>query len=123
MSQVLKKPYECLICKQQIRIAKIDNVPPGQKKKWKKYELDGVTLHVCHKQQPPEQSAATKEEEKQQPTVLIQKEPPTVAIADLADQVAELKSQIKTLVTQLQLMRQLCNSHIALKDKLMYKHQ
>jgi hypothetical protein len=95
-SQVLQKPYECLTCKKQIRIAKIDNVPPGQKKKWEKYELDGVTLHVCHKQQP----------EQSESTVRIQKEPPTVAIADLADEVSELKSQIKSLVTQIQPLRQ-----------------
>jgi hypothetical protein len=42
----LQNPYECLTCKRQIRIAKIDNVTAGQKKKWEKYELDGVTLHV-----------------------------------------------------------------------------
>jgi hypothetical protein len=67
MAQVLRKSYDCLTCHKQIRIAKIDNVPPGQKKKWEKYELDGVTLHVCHKQQP-EQSATT-EEGKKQPVV------------------------------------------------------
>ena len=61
MAQVLEKSYECLTCHKQIRIAKIDNVPGGQKKKWKKCELDGFTLHVCCKQQPPEQSAATRE--------------------------------------------------------------
>jgi hypothetical protein len=65
MAQVLQKSYDCLTCHKQIRIAKIDNVPADQKKKWKKYELDGVTLHVCHKQ--PERLAATKG--KQQPVV------------------------------------------------------
>jgi len=30
-------------------------VSAGQKKKWEKYELDGVTEHICHKQQQPEQ--------------------------------------------------------------------
>jgi hypothetical protein len=25
-------------------------VPAGQKKKWDKFEMDGVTPHVCHKQ-------------------------------------------------------------------------
>jgi hypothetical protein len=62
---VLQKSYECLTCHKQIRIAKIDNVPAGQKKKWEKYELDGITLHVCHKH-PPNQ-LATKEQPKQQP--------------------------------------------------------
>jgi hypothetical protein len=41
-----QKLYECLTCKRQIRIANIDNVTAGQKKKWEKYELDGVTLHL-----------------------------------------------------------------------------
>ena len=59
----------------------------------------GVILHICHKQQPsPEQSESS--------AALIQKEPPTVAIADLADEIAELKLQIKSLITQMQLMRQ-----------------
>jgi hypothetical protein len=51
MAQVFQKSYECLNCKQQIRITKIDNVAAGQKKKWEKYELDGVTEHICHKHQ------------------------------------------------------------------------
>jgi hypothetical protein len=75
-------------CKQQIRIAKIDNVPPGQKKKWEKYELDGFTLHVCRKQQP-EQSAATKG--KQQPVVSN----------DLSKEIAAIKAQLLVLVSRL----------------------
>jgi hypothetical protein len=65
MAQVFQKPYECLGCKQQIKIAKIDNVPAGQmKKKWDKFELDGVTPHVCRKseQQPPASSDSLKKE-------------------------------------------------------------
>ena len=43
-------------CGQQIRIAKIDNPGPDAKKKWDKFELDGVTPHICrqHKQQQPQ---------------------------------------------------------------------
>ncbi len=85
----------CLGCGQQIRIAKIDSVSPGQKKKWEKYKLEGATLHVCHKQQP----------EQSESVVLTQKEPPAVAISDLADEVTELKSQIKGVVIQIRLMR------------------
>jgi hypothetical protein len=91
-SQVLQKPYECLTCKQQIRIAKIDNVPEGQKKKWKKYELDGVTLHVCRKQ--PEQLAATKG--KQQ----------SVVSNDLSKEVAAIKAQLLLLVSKLDRIEQ-----------------
>jgi hypothetical protein len=45
-------------------------------------------------------------EQSESSAVLIQKEPPTVAIAGLADEVSELKSQIKSLVSQVQLIRQ-----------------
>jgi hypothetical protein len=94
-SQVLQKPYECLTCKKQIRIAKIDNVPAGQKKKWEKYELDGVTLHVCHKPQPPEQSA-TKEQPKQQPVVSN----------DLSKEIAAIKAQLLLLISRLDRIEQ-----------------
>jgi hypothetical protein len=40
-----------MTCGQQIKIAKIDNAGPNSKKKWDKYELDGITLHVYHKPQ------------------------------------------------------------------------
>jgi electron transfer flavoprotein alpha/beta subunit len=77
----------------QIRIAKIDNVSPGQKKKWDKYELDRITLHVCHsRQKPPEQSAATKEEEERQQPVVSN---------DLFKEVAAIKAQLLVLVSRL----------------------
>jgi hypothetical protein len=47
LAQVLAKEYECMTCHAQIRISKIDNVAPDAKKKWNKFELDGVTPHVC----------------------------------------------------------------------------
>jgi hypothetical protein len=86
MAQVLQKSYDCLTCHKQIRIAKIDNVPPGQKKKWEKYELDGVTLHVCHKQQQPEQ-------QKQQQL-------------DVSKEVAAIKAQLLLLVSRLDRIEQ-----------------
>jgi hypothetical protein len=67
----------------------MDNVPAGQKKKWEKYELDGVTSHVCRKQ-PPEQSA-TKEQPKQQPVVSN----------DLSKEVAAIKAQYLVMVSRL----------------------
>ncbi len=86
---MLQKSYECLTCHKQIRIAKIDNVPAGQKKKWEKYELDGITLHECHKH-PPNQSA-TKEQPKQQPVVSN----------DLSKEVAAIKAQLLVLLSRL----------------------
>jgi hypothetical protein len=47
MAQVLAKDYECLTCHKPIKIAKLVNVPVGQKKKWERFELDGVTPHQC----------------------------------------------------------------------------
>ena len=99
-SQVLQKPYDCLTCKQQIRIAKIDNVPAGQKKKWEKYELDGVTLHVCRKQ-PLEQSAA-KEQPKQQPVVSNH----------LLKEVAAIKTMLLVLVSRLDRIEAELQTHI-----------
>lgn len=75
-----------MTCGQQIKIAKIDNAGPNSKKKWDKYELDGKTPHVCKK-------------EKQQQL-------PKSELADLRDEIADLKAYIKTLVTQVQLLRQ-----------------
>ena len=83
---MLQKSYECLACKKEIRIAKIDNVPAGQKKKWEKYELDGVTEHICRKQQRLEQSA-TKEQPKQQ--------------LDVSKEIAAIKTQLLILVSRL----------------------
>ena len=99
MAQVLQKPYECLTCKQQIRIAKIDNVPAGQKKKWEEYELDGVTLHVCRKQ--PEQLAATKG--KQQ----------SVVSNDLSKEIAAIKAQLLVLASTLDGIEAELKTHVS----------
>jgi hypothetical protein len=93
LAQVLQKQYDCLTCHKQIRIAKIDNVPAGQKKRWEKYELDGVTLHVCHKQQP-EQLAATKGKQH------------SVVSNDLSKEVAEIKAQLLVIVSRLDRIKQ-----------------
>ena len=93
MSQVLAKVYDCKTCNKPIRIAKIDNVPPGQKKKWEKYELDGITLHLCRKKQQPEQLAAT--EEKQ-----------LVVSNDLFKEVPAIKAELLELVSRLDRIEQ-----------------
>lgn len=92
MSQVLQKPYECFGCKQQIRISKIDNVPPGQKKKWIQYELDGVTEHKCQgkQQQPPQQPPRQ----------------PTTTTTDLSKEVATIKAHLQGLVSRLERIEQ-----------------
>jgi hypothetical protein len=65
MSQVLQKPYDCLGgCGAQIRLAKIEGAGPDAKKKWDKYELDGVTPHVCKKKQHQQQRYFVAEEKR-----------------------------------------------------------
>ncbi len=93
MSQIQQpKTFTCFKCGKSIKLRrKADNSG------WIRFDLDGATTHECEKKKKqPEQSSPA--------AALIQKEPPTVAIADLADEVAELKSQIKSLVTQIELI-------------------
>jgi hypothetical protein len=87
MSQqvVLQKPYDCLSCHAQIRLAKIDGAGPEAKKRWNKLELDGVTPHTCNKKAQPEE----KEEQKQQSE-------------DLSKTVSEIKAQLQVMVTKLE---------------------
>ena len=55
----------------------------------RKEELDGITLHVCHKQQP--EQLPTKEPEEQQP-----------AVSDkLSKEIAAIKAQLLELVSRL----------------------
>jgi hypothetical protein len=63
----------------------------GSKKRWNKLELDGKTEHVCYK---------TNEQQQDQKTL------PKSELEDIRDEIADLKAHIKTLVTQMQLMRQ-----------------
>jgi flagellar capping protein FliD len=95
MAQVIQKPYECLGCKQQIRISKIENVAPGQKKKWDKFELDGITPHVCHK---PNQ---------QQEQPLVQQQQLSSNINNkLSKEIAAIKAQLLDLVSRLDRLEQ-----------------
>jgi hypothetical protein len=93
MSQLLQNPYECLTCKQQILLEKIDPFPAGSKKRWNKLQIDGVTPHICHK---------TSDQQQQQQD---QQKLPKSELEDVRDEIADLKAY-ETLVTQVQLMRQ-----------------
>jgi hypothetical protein len=96
MAQVLAKEYECHTCKRVIRISKIENVPARQRRKWDRFELDGVTPHVCKPK---------REQQKQQP----QPQPIPLSegpqIAALAHEVSELRAEVKILIAQVQGLR------------------
>jgi cell division protein FtsB len=85
----LQKTFECLTCKQDIKLArKEDNSG------WDKFNLDG-SPHV----HPPK---------KNQQHAQIQ---------TLADEVGELKAQIKILISQVQMLRSDCKELKERKDK------
>jgi hypothetical protein len=67
MSQVFQKTYDCLTCGKQIRLSKIDNPGPNEKKHWLKYEVDGRTIHKCGKREVLAQVADEKEEKIEPP--------------------------------------------------------
>jgi hypothetical protein len=71
---------ECLTCHKPIKLSKIDNAGPNARKKWERFELDGVTPHQCKKQE---------QDERQEP---IPK--PPVQQVDNSPQIAELSKQI-----------------------------
>jgi hypothetical protein len=98
MSQLLQKPYDCMTCGQQIKISKIDNVSPDAKKKWNKFELDGVTPHVCSKQ---------KKDEQQQEQPLVQQQQLSSNINNkLSKEIAAIKAQLLDLVSRLDRLEQ-----------------
>jgi|ERR687891_77606 hypothetical protein len=92
MSQVLQKPYECYGCKQQIRISKIDNVQPGQKKQWLQFEMDGITPHNCKPQQQSQQQQQTRFEQRSE-------------LAAIQKELAANTALLKTLISQVQYLR------------------
>jgi hypothetical protein len=87
MAQVLAKEYECLTCYEPIKIAKLDNVPAGQKKKWERFQLDGITPHQC---------AVNKKEAAKMAA------PTTTATTDLSKEIAAIKAQLQTAVMKLE---------------------
>ncbi len=101
-SQVLQKSYECLTCKKQIRIAKIDNAGPNAKKRWQKYELDGLTAHICFKEEAEE--SATKETPKQQPSPESQKLSGDYLLATLAENLSLQSNKIDGLQKEIQML-------------------
>lgn len=106
MSQVLQRPYDCKICGQQIRLSKIDNVSPDAKKKWNKFELDGVTVHVCSIKKQQQQSPPPIPPPQQQPSVSSETTS-TDASKEIAavERIEQLERKIDTLIAQIQMLR------------------
>ena len=98
MAQVLAKEYECLTCHEPIKIAKLDNVPPGQKRKWERFETDGVTPYQCKKQEQDERQEPI-------PKPPMQQVDSGPQIAELTKQVSDLKETINLLISQIQMLR------------------
>ncbi len=96
MAQVLTKEYECLTCHKPIKISKIDNVPAGQKKKWERFELDGVTPHRCPKK---------KEEQAAIPATATVMDSDPSQIAALSEEVKGLRETVNVMISQIQGLR------------------
>jgi hypothetical protein len=97
MAQVLSREFDCLTCHEPIRIAKIANPAPSQRKKWERFELDGVTPHKCKKKEQ-EQDAAIP------PAAVLQLDNGSQTAA-LTEQVKELKDTVNVLISQIQMLR------------------
>jgi hypothetical protein len=114
MSQVLQKPYECYGCKQQIRISKIDNVQPGQKKQWLQFEMDGITVHVCKKKEQEQPSSSTT-------TIIGVKDAPIEKIgskllvpnSDITKEIAAIKAQLLVFVSRLDRIEKELQTHVS----------
>jgi hypothetical protein len=89
----LAKEYECLTCHKPIKISKIDNPAPNQKKKWLKFELDGVTPHKC----------IAKKQNQQQTS--------TTATSDMSREITAIKAHLLGLVSRVDSIEQQMLKH------------
>ena len=96
MAQVLAKEYECLTCHMPIKIAKLDNPAAGQKKKWERFELDGVTPHQYKKKEEEEQPITTAA------AAVLDNGP---QLAELTKQLSDLKETVNIMISQIQMLR------------------
>jgi hypothetical protein len=85
MSQLLQKPFTCFGCNKQVKLQRSDD-----NTKWLKFEEDGVTVHQCDKKQ----KAILRRQQQEQRDAVIR------------DELAEVKAQLKLVLTQLQMLRE-----------------
>jgi hypothetical protein len=104
-------------CHKPIKISKIDNASPKARKKWEKSERDGTTPHQCGSNSNSNSSSANsynpnkkyheqnrqeQEEDTSTQTVTVDNGP---QLAELANQVKDLKKNVKVLISQIQMPR------------------
>ncbi len=102
--------------KKQIRISKIDNAGPNAEKKWNKYEIDGVTPHVCStisnnatSNNNSTDNATTLKERQDRDGTTFQEQKlihRSEELDEIRKEVGILNTLLRTLVNQVQLMRQ-----------------
>jgi hypothetical protein len=97
LAQVLTREFDCLTCHKPIKLSKIDNAGPNARKKWERFELDGVTPHQCKKKEQ-EQDAAIP------PAPVLQLNNGSQTAA-LIEQVKELTDTVNVLISQIQMLR------------------
>jgi predicted RNase H-like nuclease (RuvC/YqgF family) len=90
-----------LTCHKPIKLSKIDNAGPNARKKWERFELDGVTPHQCKKQEQEQEATAPTTPM----TVVSQVENGPSEIAELSNQVRDLKETVSILISQIQGLR------------------
>jgi CRISPR/Cas system CMR subunit Cmr6 (Cas7 group RAMP superfamily) len=103
MAQVLTREFDCLTCHEPIRIAKLDNVPAGQRKKWERYELDIVTPHKCKKKEQQQEQEASSP--RPAATAMLDNDTTPQQIAALAEEVSGLRETVNILISQIQSLR------------------
>ena len=96
MAAQLEKVFQCLTCKQDIKLARKDD-----NSGWIRYNLDG-TLHIDERKKKLQQ-------QQPQPTTTTTTTAVTVdsgpQIAELAKQVSELRETVNVLISQIQSLR------------------
>jgi hypothetical protein len=97
----LQKTYQCLTCKADIKLARKDD-----NSGWDKFNLDG-TPHTHQKQQQkqPGPSSTPQPQASQPQATSISEGAPPPQLAALAEEVGELKAEVKILIAQIQMLR------------------
>ena len=108
MAQVLTREFDCLTCHKPIKLSKMDNAGPNARKKWERFELDGLTPHQCKKK---EEGVETGVAVSPTTTTTTATSVPQVEngqssqIAELTKKVSDLKIIVNSLIAEIQMLR------------------